>query len=211
MKLRLLLLLIAIPMLCKAQIGKDHLTPSRDIWGIFDHQFEYYSNVRKVLLKDLSDKPKIRLMVMPSFTPESVLDIQETNGKYYLIYRIGESRIWSNDNWKKIKVKEYKSKIDSKSAELIKSLFLKAIKQTKYYEKDILGVDGVNYYFYAWDYGLKSGTTWSPNTPNMKKLVGLGNDLITLAKSNKTTISFDKKFVEEIESLIKDLQTNQQD
>ena len=59
---------------------------------------------------NLSDKPLIRLLVMPSFTPENVLDIQERESNYYLIYRIGESKIWSNNDWEKVKVKEYKCK-----------------------------------------------------------------------------------------------------
>ena len=199
-------LLFIIPMLSNAQNYSDHLTPDRGIWGISDSQFDYYSKVRKVLFNDLSDKPLIRLLVMPSFTPENVLDIQERESNYYLIYRIGESKIWSNNDWEKVKVKEYKCEIDSKSAELISSLFLIAIKQTKYYEEDIMGLDGVNYYFFAWDFGLKTGKVWTPQTPKMKRLVEIGNELIKLAKNNDTIVSFDKKLIEEIETLKRDLE-----
>lgn len=81
-------LFITIPIVCKAQTYTDHLIPDSGIYGIFDYQFDYYSNVRKVLFKELSDKPEIRLLVMPSFTPENVLDIQKNNkdGNYYLVY-----------------------------------------------------------------------------------------------------------------------------
>lgn len=203
---KFLILLLILPILGRAQNYSDHLTPDRGIWGIFDHQFDYYSKVRKILFNDLSDKPEIRFLVMPSFTPENVLDIQKSNGTYYLVYRICENMIWSNNNWEKVKIKEYKSEIDSKSVELIKSLFLRAIKQTKYYDENIMGLDGVNYYFFAWDYGLKTGTIWSPDTPNMKKLVEIGNELIKLAKNNDTIISFDKKLTEEIETLKRNLE-----
>lgn len=109
--------------------------------------------------------------------------------------------IWSNKNVEEVKVKEYKTEIDSKSVQLIKSLFLKAIKQTKYPEENDMGFDGVNYHFFAWDYGLKTGTTWSPQTPKMKKLVEIGNELINLSKSNNSIISFNKNLIEDIEKL----------
>lgn len=132
MKLRFLLLFILTPILTKAQGYSyyDHLTPGSDIYSIFDFQFDYYSKVRTILFNGLSDKPEIRLLIMPSFTPENVLDIQrdKENDNYYLIYHICEIRIWSNKNKEEIKVKEYKTEIDSASVQSIKSLFLKAIK-----------------------------------------------------------------------------------
>ncbi len=209
MKLRFLLLFIVIPILCRAQTYADHLIPDCGIYGIFDYQFDYYSNVRTVLFKGLSDKPEVRFLVMPSFTPENVLDIQKDNkeDKYYLVYRICERMIWTNKNWEEVKVKEYKAEIDFKSVQLMKSLYLKAIKQTKHPEEEELGMDGVNYYFFAWDYGLKTGTVWSPQTPKMRQLVEIGNELINLAKkSDSSIISFNKNFIKDIEKLDKELE-----
>lgn len=211
MKFRFFLLFILIPIFAKAQGYSyyDHLIPGSDIYSIFDYQFNYYSNVRTVLFKGLSDKPEIRLLVIPSFTPENVLDIQkdEENDNYYLIYHICERRIWSNKNKEEIKVKEYKAEIDSASVQLIKSLFLKAIKQTKYPENEIDGRDGITYHFFAWDHGLKTGTVWSPQTPKMRQLVEIGNELINLAKkSDGSIISFNKNLIEDIEKLNKELE-----
>ena len=211
MKLRFLLLFILIPILTKAQGYSyyDHLIPGSDIYSIFDYQFDYYSNVRTVLFKGLSDKPEVRFLVMPSFTSENVLDIQKDNkeDKYYLVYRICERMIWSNKNKEEIKVKEYKAEFDSASVQLIKSLFLKAIKQTKYPEIEIDGRDGITYHFFAWDYGLKTGTVWSPQTPKMRQLVEIGNELINLAKkSDGSIISFNKNFIKDIEKLDKELE-----
>lgn len=208
MKLRLLLLLLAAtPLLSKAQHHCDHLTPDTGIMGIYDFQFEYYSKVRTVLFEDLPDSPVIRFLRMPSFTPENVLDIQKNNkgGNHYLIYRVCENMVWENKNWKRIKVKEYRVEIDNKSVGLIQSLFLKAIMQTKYCEENMLGLDGVDYYFYAWDFGLKSGTIWSPSTPNMNKLIEIAERLTELAKSNRSVVRFDKELIEEIETLKRNL------
>ena len=209
MKLRFLLLFILIPILTKAQGYSyyDHLTPGNDIYSISDRQFNYYSKVRTILFNGLSDRPEIRLIVLPSFTPKNVLDIQKDNkdGDFYLIYRICEKMINSNKDSEE--VKEYKTKIDSASVQLIKSLFLKAIKQTKYPENEIDGRDGITYHFLVWDYGLKTGITWSPQTPKMRKLVEIGNELINLVKkSDSSIISFNKNLIEDIEKLNKELE-----
>lgn len=206
MRLKVLLISIIISSFCKAE--NDHLTPADNIFSLFDYQFEYYSQVRTILFKDLSDKPDVRFICIPSFTPEKILDIQENEGKFVIIYRIAKNHIWGSKNWQDISVTEYKKEIDIKSAQLIKALFLKATTKTRYYKKDIMGLDGADYYFFAWDYGLKSGTVWSPSTdmPKMKKLVEIGEKLIQLAKNDKNYISFDSAFIKEIEELTKKIE-----
>lgn len=211
MKLKLVLLLFILPLFCKAQTENDHLEPIGSVWELFDYQFEYYPRVRKVLYEGLTDKPEIRFLVISSFTPENVLDIQQDreNWKYFLIYHIVEKPIWNNENWENVEVKEYKVEIDGKSVERIKGLFLKAILQTKYKSEIEKGIDGENYHFFAWDYGVKSGEIWSPSEgmkPRMTKLVEIGNDLIELAKTGKEKVSFDKKFINKIERLMKELE-----
>ena len=67
--------------------------------------------------------------------------------------------------------------------------------------------NSINYYFFAWDYGLKTGTVWSPQTPKMRQLVEIGNELINLAKkSDGSIISFNKNFIKDIEKLDKELE-----
>lgn len=210
MKLKLALLLFILPLLSNAQTENDHLEPISSLWGVFDYQFDYYSKVRKVLYEGLTEKPEVRFLVMPSFTPENVLDIQkEEGGKYFLVYHIGEKTIWNNEKWDSVRVKEYKVEIDRESVELVKSLFLKAIFQTRYKEKYDKGADGVNYHFFVWHYGLKSGKIWTPSEtgkPRMNKLVEIGNDLIELAKTGKEKVSFDKALIEKIGKLMKELE-----
>lgn len=202
MKFLFWLLFITLPIFCKAQNYIDCLTPDSGIFGLSNSRFDYYSRVRKILFDGLSDQPEIRLLLIPSFTPENVLDIHQSDetGNYYLIYRICDGVIGVNDNREELKINEYKSEIDSKSVELIKSLFLKAVKQTKYNKEDVEGRDGVNYYFFVWDYGLKTGLVWSPYTLRMKKLVEIAHELIKLAKSEKP-VSFDKKLIDDIVNL----------
>ena len=120
--------------IAKAQNRDDHLKPVSGIFAQYDYQFEYYSRVRKVLFSGLSDKPEIRFQVMPSFSPENVLDIEfdRDNNKYYITYHICEQMIWYNENWENVKVQKFKTEINRESVKLIKSLFSIAIAQVRF-------------------------------------------------------------------------------
>lgn len=110
--------LILLFLLCNVehnygQDSEDHLQPVGSIYDIYNYEFEYYSKVRKVLFKELTDSPSMRFQVMASFTPEHVLDIDfdKDNSKYYMIYHICEEEIWYNEKWEKIKVKNSKQRL----------------------------------------------------------------------------------------------------
>lgn len=196
-----------------AQDNNDHLEPVGGIFDIKDFQFEYYSKIRKVLFKGLEDMPEIRFQVIPSFSPESVLDIElnKKTGKYNIIYHIGKKRIWYNDNWEKIKVHEYKKEIDKKTVESIKSIFALAISQTKYPTENASGFDGTNYYFSINEFGLKSGTTWSPpDGSRTKKLVDIGLELVELCQSKIEKIELNSELQKKIADLKNELKQNHQ-
>ena len=145
---------------------------------------------------------------MPSFTPENVLDIEfdiEKN-KYYIVYHICEKMIWYNDELDKIKVYKYKSEINKESVELIKRLFEIAIFQSRFTENDRTGIDGENYYFSIYKYGMKSGTVWSPSEKtNMRKLVDIGLNMIELVKHKDSIVKIENKLQDKIEALINSL------
>ena len=192
----------------KAQKNSDHLEPVGGIYEIYDFEFEYYSKVRKVLFKGLTDSPEIRFQIMPSFTPENVLDIEydDENEKYYIIHHSCEKMIWYNKNWENVKVIKHKSEIDKQSVELLKSLFGKAISKTRYLENESLGFDGVQYYFSYRNSTTKSGTKWSPKKETkIGKLVEIGSELIELVKTEKMKVKINKELKEKIGKLIIEL------
>lgn len=169
----------------------DHLKPLNDIFTIFDYQFEYYSKVRTVLFKGLSDGPEIRFLIMPSFTPENVLDIEfdRKNNKYLLVHHICEKMIWANKNWNQNNVIVYKKDISKEYVDSIKALFKIAISRTRYSDEKMLGLDGTNFQFAMNDYGLKTGYVWSPNQgTNMYRLVNIGVQLVALAKKDENPV-----------------------
>ena len=182
----------------------DHLEPSDGIFDTYDFQFEYYSKIRTILFNGLSDSPSARFLVRPSFSPENVLDVQfdEDNKKYFLIYRICDKMIWSNDKPEKITLKEFKKEIEKESAELIQSLFLKYIKQTRYPAEERLGDDGVTYVFSVNDFGMKAGKTWSPpKGTKMQQLVDISQELISLATGSDKIVKIDGRFKDKIDKL----------
>lgn len=179
--------------------------------------FRYYSKVRKILLNGLSDKPEIRFQVMPSFTPENVLDIEFDRAKdvYYMVYHIAEQKIWHNKQSENIKVERFRIVIDKESVRLIKSLFSNAIVQVRFTPlvveggKVVIGTDGVDYYFTVNEHegGIKSGKVWSPERgTKMDRLVAIGNKLIELAKSDARVVKFDNVLQKEINELISELE-----
>jgi len=201
MKLKISAFLLTVSIFCSSQTHSDHLIPTNGIFGLYDFEFEYYSKLRKILFKDLSDISIIGFQVIPSFGPENILVVQygENDGKLYMIYRICEKQIWQNEDWVNIKIREYKKEIDFESLKLVKSLFLKEIKQTRYYEEEVITArDGISYYFSVWDDEIKMGMTRSPKTTHIKGLVNVGYELIKLVQNNEPIIIFNEDFIKKL-------------
>jgi hypothetical protein len=76
------------------------------------------------------------------------------------------------------------------------------LRQTRYPDNETLGLDGTNYYFFAWDTGLLSGTVWSPrDNTRLRRLVEVGNKIISLAQATEKEIEITDKLRDEIETL----------
>jgi hypothetical protein len=201
----------------------DHLEPANSVFTILDFQFEYYSQVRNILFKDLEDNPEFRFLVMPSFSPENVLNIglNHDTKKYFISYHIGDESIWYSKNKEKIKVSKRKKEISQESVELIKELYKIAISKTKYIEKEYISkyiekeyiskyiekeyirLDGETYYFSINDHGQKTGITWSPTEGTiMAELVLIGNELIKMTEEKESLVSINPELKSRIENLI---------
>ena len=198
-----------------AQLNHAHLEPVRGTFEVADESLEYYSIVRKLLFYGLSYNPEIRFLEMPSFSPESVLDIEFDRNKkeYYLIYHISEKNIWYASKRDSVKVVKFKTEIDEESVGLLKTLFLIATSQVRYPQPQVIKVDGsyevvivtdgTSYYFTT---NQRTGMTHSPGKGSkMQKLVDIGYKLVELAKSGKDLVSIDEPFKKEIEELTKEL------
>ena len=205
-----------------AQHNDNYLEPVRGIFDEADFSFEYYSIVRKLLFDGLSNNPEIRFLEMPSFSAESVLDIEFDRNKkeYYLIYHVSEENIWyvcCVSKREAVKVVKYKTEIDEESVELLKTLFLIATSQVRYPPPPVINADGsysvtiiadgTRYYFTTNKYDkIRTGVTHSPGKGSrMHKLVDIGYKLVELVKSENDFVSIDEPFKKEIEKLTEEL------
>ena len=189
----------------------DHLRPVDGIFSESSFLLEYYSSVRKILLRGFSDHPEVRIVIIPSFATESALDMEqdESSKKYFLLYHLANPSIWYSQGKHKIQVDSVKIEIETHSFLLIKKLFLNALNKVKYPTDSLrsLGFDGTDYYFSVDDMGLKTGTIWSPPPGGkMSKLVEITNHLIQMMKSESDLIEFDDAFSKEITELTKKLE-----
>lgn len=185
---RLLLIIIGILFAFpKVNAQTEHLEPVESIFDEYDFRFEYYSLVRKVLLNGMSDTPELRFLIIPSFSVEEVVAIEERNGKYYIVHHKMKKSIWYTEkNKEKIGVNKQETEISKSDMELFQELFKVAVNNRKYPNEEIFGLDGVNYYFSVSDKRLKTGTTWSPKeNSKLDRLVDIGYLLIKLASQTK--------------------------
>lgn len=204
----LVFFILSIISASKAIAQTDHLEPANSIFDIYNSDLKYYSNVTNILFNGLTDRLEVRFLILPSFTPESVLDIEhdEKNSKYYLIYHICETMVWDNKNLKEIKVNKYKREISASSVHLIIDLFETAIQKAEYPKNKNISVDGINYFFSINSFELKTGKVCSP-FPNTKmdRLVKIGDELINLAKKGNHPCNLDDKLRIEICNLTSEL------
>ncbi|MCE7990573.1 MAG: hypothetical protein HEP71_01280 [Roseivirga sp.] len=188
-------------------LAQDHLEPNSNIFEDYDFQYQYYSQIRDLLFEGLSDQPISQLIILPSFSKELVwqIDNNQKDNKYYSITSTANHSIWYNqyeDKPKKLKQEISRNEITKESAELIRKLFLVALKGVKYSD-DRQGLDGTNYYFSVTEMGSKSGTIWSPRKGSkMRELVDLSQRVIgeTQKQSNLS-----KSLIKDINKLISEL------
>lgn len=204
--MRRIKLTIAIALFTSTSVlgQSNHLEPVEGFFDAFNFQFEYYSQIRKILFEGLSDRPVVRFLVLPSFVQEHVLDIEEDmeSKKYFLVYHTVDQMIWSNEEPSKIKVKKFRKEITRESVDMFRTLFLKALKLTRYSNEGKWGLDGVNFYFFAWDSGLLAGTIWSPRKDTeLMDLIDISYKLVSLVQGSEKTVKIDGKLKEDIELL----------
>ena len=196
---------------------EDHLLPTGDFFNLYSHERDYYPYVYKHLFKDLSDTPLARVITLPSFSPESVLSIENVDREkenYKLIYVIGKESIWYKKNRNTLDVTRYEEPIDTALVRIIRRVFKAATTQVKYLSDDSwgAGLDGVTYIFttFVVGQGNRSGEVWSPDEgTKMIQLIEFAQALIQLAQadSDNDRVKFRKEIRKTGERLVIDLNT----
>jgi hypothetical protein len=164
----------------------DHLEPDDGYFDLQKYSYEYYSKIRSILFKGLSDSPEIRYFVKPSFDTEYVLQIEydRDNDNYFIVFQRAKESIWYKKDKQNIIVEIKRNRISKGDVELIKDLYINAIKKTQFIERDIIGLDGTTYVFTVFDFGLKTGQTRSPKKDTkMDELIHISEKLIGETKA----------------------------
>ena len=211
MRNRILILIFGILFIIPTvNAQNENLEPVESIFDEYDFRFEYYSLVRKILMNGMSDTPELRFLIIPSFSVEEVVAIEEQNGKYYVVHHKMQSSIWYTEkNKEKIGVDKKKVEISKTDMEMYHKLFKVAINNRKYPKEEMLGFDGTNYYFSVADIRLKTGTTWSPSeNSKIVLLTEIGQSLIKLAQSTKENklAKLEPELVERVNNLTLELE-----
>ncbi|KOS05520.1 hypothetical protein AM493_05345 [Flavobacterium akiainvivens] len=160
MKHIVLLLIFTVQFLPLTANAQSRLKPCESIFGLPDYRYEYYSAVREKLFNGLPDKEIARMLTMPSFFPENVLNISQDDEKYSATYVIAEENIWYSKERSQVKVKQYTCEIDPQIGALLELLYEKITSRVEVPESRLLGSDGENHYFFS---RTGSGTIWSPS------------------------------------------------
>ena len=196
---KLILIIFLINISSYAQI-EDHLNPENGVYNNYDFNLNYEIKIRKVLLSKLSEYPTLRFLVIPSFTPPYVMDLVENKGKYTIVLLKCNMKVWNNENWEKIKLKEKFVEISKVDAEQLLELYNLAVSETKYPKKERKMYDGIEYHF---SLSTKSGKTRSPNNKTkIGKLVTVSKDIVKLIENNNEKIEFDNEMKIKINELI---------
>jgi hypothetical protein len=168
----------------------DHLEPAEDYFNLYPHHRDYYPFLQKHLLASLSSRPVMRVLVMPSFSPESVVSVERDSSKNYIVVlRRAKENIWYSKKKEAVQTEQLKNSIGIVLAKKVESVFGKVSTKVKYREEISLGSDGTTYLFSGFvpGFGWRSGKTWSPEKgTRMESLVEIGHLLIELAEEKSS-------------------------
>ena len=200
MKQLILILTFALTtFLCYGQ--KQHLEPAKDFKQYKGVLKEYYDNVFPLLYKGYSEKPIARYTSMPSFSNEYSFSVETIENKNHIVSNKLSESYWYSKNKKKVKLISNKTELTNNLYFKIIELFKILEEQTKKPENDLLGFDGVTYYFATTDKNdeIKIGETWSPNDKSLLgRLVKICDNLYSLGNRNNLSQSDILKDIEKL-------------
>jgi hypothetical protein len=142
---------------------------------------------------------------MPSFSSEYSFSIETIEGKNYVVSNRTSENFWYPKNRKKVKLISNKTELTNDLYIKIVDLFKLLEEQTKEPEDDLMGLDGVTYYFATTDKNgqIKIGETWSPNDSSLLgRLVMICNNVYALGNGKNLSQS---DIIKDIDKLLNDL------
>ena len=199
----LILVLVLTTFLCFGQ--KQHLEPANDFNQYKGVLKEYYDNVFPLLYKGYSEKPIARYTAIQSFSNEYSFSIEPIEGKNYVMSNRFSENYWYAENRNKVKLISSRAELTNDLYLRIVDLFILLKEQTKKPENELMGVDGVTYYFATTDKNgqVKIGETWSPgNNSLLGRLVKICDNIYSLGNGKNISQT---ETLKDIDKLLNDL------
>lgn len=142
---------------------QDHLEPEQGDLVDYKFSLDYHTQIRSILLDSLGDKPIIRMIVLPSFSPEYVISLEKVENKYIVTRVTLDSSVWYSKDYSRIKRRFATKTISSELSDSLSALYLLALSKTRYPDRPLIFTDGISYHFAAKaHFGIHTATKHSP-------------------------------------------------
>ncbi len=142
-------------------------------------QVRYESALRQTLLRDASDVPYARMMVLPSFSPEWMLEVHKpVGGKSAVRLVMADSEVWPLCRPRTVTT--HTAQLKPQTAALVHSLWASMVSAARPPSIDEYGLDGTSYRFFVSTAktGSLAAEVWSPpGLSNAGRLAALGESL----------------------------------
>ena len=179
--------------------AQEHLYPDDSSYSHLPILIEYDLFVTRALRAAHNRNVILKVFIIPSFHPESVLYIEKSNESYSLIHLEAEQQYWLeyDKGITPAPIEKCNLKINDAFAKKVENVWQSELRKTKYPEKLRMGMDGVTYHFSTPSNSIHqgkslprmAGTMWSPSeNSRMAALENLVWALTDYCK-NETTLA----------------------
>jgi len=130
--------------------AQDHLYPEDSVYGAGIHSLDYHLYVKKAFSAAYFKDVILRVIEIPSFSPESALFIKKINDSYKVLYIEAETHYWSSnrEELKSNPITKCVISIDNSIVVKIEKIWLSELLKTRYPIKNDFGLlDGTSYHF----------------------------------------------------------------
>lgn len=182
----------------------DYLDPVGDFNKYKGELGEYYRDVFALLDTGFSSSPYARFTVIPSFSPEYAMSVEQRKGNYCLVSHILTCSYWQASK-EKVGMVERVAPIGGALYRSLGELFRLVTDQIQDVDGYAGGLDGTTYYFATSNQQGKviKGKKWSPSASTlMGRLVLVCESSYLLIQGKDIT---EASILDETEALIKDL------
>ena len=146
MKYFVVLITLLISKLCPAQ---EHLEPVDSVYSRLPVLIEYHLFVTRAFRAAHDQNVLLKVVILPSFYPESVLYIEKRQSTYSLVHLEAEQQYWLIYDDKPDVTPTEKCRIDIENsfATDLEKIWHTELFNTKHSREFRLGMDGTSYYF----------------------------------------------------------------